>query len=65
MALMVFLVNISSVYLYQIHGLTSTASNIHSSKLDVNKLAYAGANFVPIAVPNFYLYTSKLIHVIF
>ena len=41
----------SSMYLQHIIGFFSGALRIFSSKSTINKMAYGGANFVPIAVP--------------
>ena len=42
---------ISSTYLYHIISFSSKAFRMFSSKSAINKTAYGGANFVPIAVP--------------
>ena len=39
------------MYLHHIIGFSSKALRIFSSKSAINKIAYRGANFVPIAVP--------------
>ena len=39
------------MYLHRIIGFSSKAFRIFSSKSAINKIAYEGANFVPIAVP--------------
>ena len=41
----------SSTYLHHIIGFSSKAFRIFFSKSAINKIAYEGANFVPIAVP--------------
>ena len=44
-----------AMYLRCIIGFSSKALRILSSRLVVNKIAYRGANFNPIAVPRNYL----------